>query len=676
MQLTKVYISGFKSISNDVPQVICFNENLTTFIGSNGTGKSTVMEALCKLFSVDQSLRIISHNDFYHNDEESEVDKTLIIEAWFHFPEPCEGQLSIPPLIEHLTFDDEADELIFRVRLEATLSYELNPLGDIEENVWILNCCDKDPDESDMTKCSSAVRNSIQLNYVPANRDPLIQLKYSSKAVLGRLLKAIEWSGDYKKLLEEQANALNLLTDTNPALSEIADAINKSWRSVYKGRYLSQAQLKFPISNVDEILKLLQLQFNPNELGNRVSVDRLSDGQKSLVYFSLIKAMFDIDRNTRKLLSEGKECNFNHEKIRLPIFSMICLEEPENHLSPHYLGRIISLVKEYGNYDFCQVIISSHSASILSRIEPEQIRHFRLDNESKCTIVCELSLPDDKDEHSKFVKEAVKAYPEIYFSKLVIFGEGDSEEIILPELIEMYSKNIDANCISVVPLGGRHVNHFWRLLNSLKIPYITLLDLDIDRNGGGFGRMKYAVEQIITHGSSDSIYVNNSIIKFIPEWDSPNNPLSFSINYNAGKANETSRVLLSELEECNVFYSSPLDIDYSMINAFPDIYCSKDNAYSEQGPNLVPLGKEKTLIDAVLKSGNTGIRYNFGDGYLNKFLWYRYRFLSNKSKPASHLRMLSLIKDQYSEGEIIRKLPPELTRLLDKVVKIAEGIIE
>jgi hypothetical protein len=89
---------------------------------------------------------------------------------------------------------------------------------------------------------------------------------------------------------------------------------------VYKGRYLSQAQLKFPISNVDEILKLLQLQFNPNELGNRVSVDRLSDGQKSLVYFSLIKAMFDIDRNTRKLLSEGKECNFNYEKIRLPIF--------------------------------------------------------------------------------------------------------------------------------------------------------------------------------------------------------------------------------------------------------------------------------------------------------------------------------------------------------------------
>ncbi|HIH6867328.1 TPA: AAA family ATPase, partial [Enterobacter hormaechei] len=56
MQLSKIFVSGFKSISNDVPQLICFHENLTAFIGSNGTGKSTVMEALCKLFSVDQSL--------------------------------------------------------------------------------------------------------------------------------------------------------------------------------------------------------------------------------------------------------------------------------------------------------------------------------------------------------------------------------------------------------------------------------------------------------------------------------------------------------------------------------------------------------------------------------------------------------------------------------------------
>ncbi|MDY4386408.1 ATP-dependent nuclease [Pectobacterium aroidearum] len=675
MQLTKIFISGFKSISTDHPQTISFEKNITTFIGSNGTGKSTVMEALCKLFCVDHSLRGISANDFYNNSEGSENDKNLIIEAWFNFPEPNSGELCIPPLIEHLTFDDVTDELVFRIRLEANLSYELNPLGDIEENVWILNSSDEEPDENDMTKCSSAIRNSIQLSYVPANRDPLIQLKYSSKAVLGRLLKAIEWSDENRELLEDQANILNKLTDTNPAFSEIAQAINKSWNSVYRGRYLSQAQLKFPISNIDEILKLLQLQFDPDELGSKVSVERLSDGQKSLVYFSLIKAMFDIDRNTRKLLSEGKDCNFNHEKMRLPIFNMICLEEPENHLSPHYLGRIISLVKEYGDNDFCQVIVSSHSPSILSRIEPEQIRHFRMDNENRSTVICKLALPDDADEHSKFVKEAVKAYPEIYFSKLVIFGEGDSEEVILPRLLEMHSKNIDANSISVVPLGGRHVNHFWRLLKSLKIPYLTLLDLDVDRNGGGFGRIKYAVEQVVDAGNSTD-YIKKSITQYIPAWNSDRNPHKFTMIYKKNSPEEVKKNIIKELENCNVFFSSPLDIDYSMISAFPEIFCVKDEAYGEQGPNKVEIGKEKILIDAVLKSSNTGVRYGFCVDYLNKFLWYRYRFLSNKSKPASHLRMFSLIEDKYSNDEIIEKLPPELIRLLDKVVKLSEETIE
>ena len=47
MHLKEFRISGFKSISNDVPQKIFLEDNMTVFIGSNGTGKSTAMEALC-----------------------------------------------------------------------------------------------------------------------------------------------------------------------------------------------------------------------------------------------------------------------------------------------------------------------------------------------------------------------------------------------------------------------------------------------------------------------------------------------------------------------------------------------------------------------------------------------------------------------------------------------------
>jgi predicted ATP-dependent endonuclease of OLD family len=45
-----------------------------------------------------------------------------------------------------------------------------------------------------------------------------------------------------------------------------------------------------------------------------------------------------------------------------------------------------------------------------------------------------LSLPEDADEQAKYISEAVKAYPEIYFAKLVVLGEGDSEQVILPKM--------------------------------------------------------------------------------------------------------------------------------------------------------------------------------------------------------------------------------------------------
>lgn len=682
MQLKKIFISGFKSISNQNPQIIDLDSELTTFIGHNGTGKSTAMEALNKLFSVDHSLRGISINDFHNaDDEKDEKSKSLVIEAWFSFPKPNGCKISIPPLIEHLTIDKSDETILFRVRLESKLSFETNPMGDIDEDVWVVNTSDDVVEESSKQKLSAAVRNAIQVNYVPANRDPLLQLKYSSKAVLGRLLKAIEWVGGSQEVIEEQAAQLNTLTKSNPAMNEIAMAINASWGNIYKGRYLSQASLSFPLANIDEILKLIRLQFNPDESGNTVNVDRLSDGQKSLVYFSLIKAMFDIDRKTRELISSGEVSNFNPEKMRLPIFSMISLEEPENHLSPHYLGRIIKLVKDYGCNELCQVIISSHSASILSRIEPEQIRHFRLDKDSKSTVVSALILPEKEDELSKFIKEAVKAYPEIYFSKLVIFGEGDSEEIIIPKVLELHSTEIDSHSISVVPLGGRHVNHFWRLLRSLQVPFITLLDFDIDRNGGGFGRLKYAIEQLAEFKGGGSTYIHKDIARHMPSWDDTRNPIEFTIKYKDGATIN----IVDELEKCNVYFSSPLDIDYAMIEAFPDIFCEKDEVYGERGPQSTKKKEDEDenedeeqyeLIKAVLKKGNSGIRYEFSADHLKYFLWYRYRFLSNKSKPASHIRMFSKIEEKYTSEEIKEKLPPELIRIAEKTVTLLAEVIE
>jgi len=70
------------------------------------------------------------------------------------------------------------------------------------------------------------------------------------------------------------------------------------------------------------------------------------------------------------------------------------------------------------------------------------------------------------------------------------------------------------------------------------------------------------------------------------------------------------------------------------------------------------------------------MRYDFGNDWERKFLWYRYRFLSNKSKPASHVRMFLKIEEKYSSKEIIDMLPSELRRLMRRVIELSAQVVE
>ena len=85
--------------------------------------------------------------------------------------------------------------------------------------------------------------------------------------------------------------------------------------------------------------------------------------------------------------------------------------------------------------------------------------------------VSAVALPKDDEEAAKFVRGAMLAFPELYFARFVILGEGDSERVVLPRLAKAEGLLIDPAFVAIVPLGGRHVQHFWKLLHGLGIPY-------------------------------------------------------------------------------------------------------------------------------------------------------------------------------------------------------------
>jgi hypothetical protein len=143
-------------------------------------------------------------------------------------------------------------------------------------------------------------------------------------------------------------------------------------------------------------------------------------------------------------------------------------------------------------------------ATLEARVDPGQVRHFRLEPADRTARVRGIRLPENDEDTAKFVREAVRTYPELYFARFVILGEGASEEVVLPRLAEALDLPIDRSFVAMVPLGGRHVNHLWRLLGDLAIPYATLLDLDWGRDGGGWGRIKTSCEQLLAVGRTST----------------------------------------------------------------------------------------------------------------------------------------------------------------------------
>ena len=171
---------------------------------------------------------------------------------------------------------------------------------------------------------------------------------------------------------------------------------------------------------------------------------RLSDGQQSLLYLSLVLSVHELN----KKIIAGHYGTVDVNKLRPPTFTMIVMEEPENSLSPHSLGRVIKSLQTFARGFDAQAVVATHSPAMLRRIAPESVRHLRLRGD-RTTCVRQILLPPDSDTAYKYVRQAVQAYPELYFARLVILGEGDTEEIVIPRLLEAAGLADDESSITV-----------------------------------------------------------------------------------------------------------------------------------------------------------------------------------------------------------------------------------
>lgn len=634
MKLQTVRLSNFQSFGERTELQL---DKITYLIGPNGSGKTAVLQALCRLFAFDPALRRIKRSDFHipHDEKEIPEQRKLVIEADFTFPETSDDSdnSTVAPFFTHMRLNLPDGFPTVRFRLTATMDF----VGEIEEKFeYVL---DTDLQGKEVTKLvPRADRNQIQVHYLPAQREPSDHIAYSTNALLGRLLRAVNWEKE-RDSINELTGQINNTLEGNPSVRNFSERLKQSWESLHKGSYFKEPKISFAHSEIENILRHMSVSFTPGHDENIVDFSRLSDGQKSMLYLSLVLASQSISHS---VLSDGDD-NFDIAKLRPPIFTIIALEEPENSLSPHYLGRIVNALKMATEKQDAQALIATHAPIMLRRVSPEQIRYLRLSLNRTSSIKC-IRLPEESDKAHKFVQEAVQAFPEIYFSRMVVLGEGDSEEIVLPRIFSAKGIPVDESAITIAPLGGRHVNHFWRLLSQLGIPYITLLDLDVGRFSGGWGRIKY---------------VNDKLAEFSPDETLPENYRIPDWNNGQYLVREYSHYL-SELEQRDVFFSYPMDLDFSMLKAYQSKFKLED---TEELPD------EKLIVSVLGKSHHKPEQYSEDEQKL--FASY-HKLFKLGSKPANHLQALANLTDE----ELLQNMPEELSRLADKVKEKLQEIPE
>ena len=653
MQLTKIILSNYRCFGKE-PTNIEIN-NLTGFIGRNSSGKTALLSALMKLFGEKSSDRIIERSDFHipeSTDPDSVTNSELYIEAQFMFPELEGGEdsASVPIFFKNMLVNKTGGKPYLRIRLEANWEKSSNPEGSIDSNIYYITSTTEEITLEDKRNIKRHDLDQIKMIYVPAIRKPDEQLKNVSGTIISRLLNGISWSEQTKSKIKEKVSETEKIFFEEKGVESLKKSLETQWNNYYKDIRYSNPKINFNSTDLETILKKVEVTFSPTETHRDYRIEDLGDGLRSLFYLSLVNTFLEIEEKILKSINDDKE----EEIFTLipPVLTIVAVEEPENHISPHLLGRVVEKLNLISKKENSQTILTSHSPAIVKRIDPENIRYFKICKEDECTKVKSIILPDEEKEAEqfKFVKEAVLAYPELYFAKLVVLGEGDSEEIIIKKMIELKKESVDSSEISIVPLGGRHVNHFWRLLNDLEIPFITLLDLDRERYGGGWVRIKYAIQQLIKIGYNINSFKTSEGI------------LSCDKLEGMHTWNVTDTEIMSEwiehLKSYDVYFSDPLDIDFIMLQSFKDKYIAL--LTSSEGPRIKEYGKiqdieinedtanelktaYKARIDSDIKStlkqeGGDGSTYTEEEKEL--MIWYSYFFLG-RGKPTTHLSLFS-----------------------------------
>jgi putative ATP-dependent endonuclease of OLD family len=404
MHIESITLQNFRCFGPD-PTTVTLGPDLITLIGANGAGKSAFIEALRRLFGLTRDERTLTRVDVHFGPDErpdTVAERQIVIDIVFAFPELAGDEAgavrTVPEVFRVMTAAAPGEPLKARLRLEAQWKRGESFVDDIETALyWISHLNDVEFGEDggaglDKQRVHSSDRGKVQLIHVPATRDGGAVTRQALRQLLRRLERSGDFGADTKEKIQEVSETLQEKMDELPAIGWVTEKLAENWGRLHAAAHLRNPRLVVLSREFTQLLRSLTARLSPTPDGRERGLDELSEGQTSLFFLALAATVAQLESE----LAKGTPPHgFTDLDVAPPALTIYAVEEPENHLAPFYLSRLMSLLAELCAGHQAMGIVTSHAPSVLRRVGPEAVRHFRLDIEKLITHVNCIRLPYD-----------------------------------------------------------------------------------------------------------------------------------------------------------------------------------------------------------------------------------------------------------------------------------------
>lgn len=494
MHITSIFIKNFRGYKNSTYTPI---NKLTTFVGQNDIGKSTILEALDIFFNDGKNIIKMDKNDINVN---SDSNETIIGVTFKNFPEKLIVDSTVPTsLKDEYLLNPQGELEIHKIYRNGSLkdtliiaNYPTSPIcldlhqkktSELKQIVEVHNLEVSDKRKSSLLR--KAIFNSIEN---PILERTSINITVESAKQIWTSLK--DYIPMYELFQSDRKNhdqdseiqsPIKVLINEVLRSDSIAEPLQKAFQEIEDK---TKALVELTIEKLNEMNPELANELNANfddpswekafkfslDTENHIPVNKRGSGARRLILLNFFRA----EAERRK--SERGVPNI-----------IYAFEEPETSQHPKHQQILIDAFLEMINSDVNQVLLTTHSPSIAKMLPTDSLRLIS-NNESGDTII--------KTPNENIFEEIVDAlgiYPSIEVNNpravsLAICVEGKNDITFLKKVNTKNSfKSIVDICsdhVIILPMGGSTLQ-FWvndNYLEKLNVSQLHIYDSDKGSN--------------------------------------------------------------------------------------------------------------------------------------------------------------------------------------------------